>query len=79
MNITGPYLRIWNYYLRLEINRFASDEGSWDSIMEKVRKLYRADLTLRKSHFLKLQLPEVPHFLNFKKFRVTFAQKVWLG
>jgi len=41
--------------------------------------VYRADLTLRKSHFLKLQLPEVPHFLNFKKFRVTFAQKVWIG
>ena len=40
---------------------------------------YRADLTLRKSHFLKLQLPKVPHFLNFKKLRVTFTQKVWLG
>ena len=57
-----------------------SAQGMRRVFFDKPSRLrYRADLTLRTSHFLKLQLPEVPHFLNFKKFRVTFAQKVWIG
>ena len=45
---------------------------------KKSLRLRKKDDTFR-IYFLKLQLPEVPHFLNFKKFRVTFAQKVWIG